>query len=129
MTRPLAHLSFTKIAPVLSTARRALSIDQPNLLSFDPKTASSNFDMGVLDARCRTIVGNDADKFLSPFDSTNQDENPANVGEVTNPSSLLLHPTTIAMRQALERDNIGPNDTLVVSLSGGVDSMCHVRLR
>jgi hypothetical protein len=86
-------------------------------------------DVSVLDAVCRSdakvVVEGDAQSnqhhaglsFLPAF---------AAAGNTGKDIELLLeHPMCVAMERVLKQEGVGPGDTLLLSLSGGVDSTAH----
>ena len=84
-----------------------------------PFTGSTEgLDIKALDPRCRKVVGDLPDRFLEPFLQ----------GREAELDALRGHRAVEALEAALVRDGIGSGHTLVVSLSGGVDSMAHAAI-
>ena len=93
---------------------RALSTDLPRALSLGAAAPPPDVHaLRVLDPRCVRVVDGDPAGFLG--------------GDQT--ASMLTkvaeHPTTRAMAASIKELGLGPQDQLVLSLSGGVDSMAH----
>eukprot|EP00040_Diaphanoeca_grandis_P030343 m.179233 g.179233 ORF g.179233 m.179233 type:complete len:827 (-) comp31964_c0_seq1:91-2571(-) len=102
---------------------RAMTQDKPYVLNdgqfMSPLTPAQadTFNLTVLDAKCIQAARGNVSAFLEMFISFEDAM-----------EKLEDHPTLKAMAAALVRDGIGEKHTLVLSLSGGVDSMVHAIL-
>lgn len=93
----------------------ALENDVPSLLGDEGSRDDEPLDMRVLDDICREMCMCPAD-FLEAFTTKDRE---------SQLDKLRTHSSVVAMEEALRRDHIGPADTLLLSLSGGVDSTAH----
>jgi tRNA(Ile)-lysidine synthase TilS/MesJ len=106
---------------------RALTAEFPTLLTAPTGTTSNTVDtmaadnqrMGVLDQKCVELVGSDRAKFLPLFGDG------AGAAAVGPDHPLCKHWVTVELSKALAEAKVGPSHTLILSLSGGVDSMAH----
>ena len=111
--------------------------------SFPPPTLlpRTEHHMRVLDKRCIELVQNNPAGFLPLFDTANpgagagagtgavagagNDSGHARVPAAGPDHPLYTHWVTAALAETLTKAGVGPGHTLLLSLSGGVDSMAH----
>ena len=118
---------------------RALSTDRPTLLNIGTCKSSSQVtpsslppvlpprtehQMRVLDERCINLAQNNPAGFLPLFNEAAAGGHAA-VPAVGPDHPLCAHWVTAALADALTEEGVGPGHTLLLSLSGGVDSMAH----
>jgi tRNA(Ile)-lysidine synthase TilS/MesJ len=95
---------------------QALEQDTPSDISDTTgESIDNDLDLTVLDELCQRQCST-ASQFLPAFIAGTENADTAD---------LCDHTSVLAMGAALQRDGVGPDDTLLLSLSGGVDSTAH----